>query len=217
MRSKKSFRESKRRNLTTLLVCLLLSPYIVGFTSDSTSAYIEILAGAGAGRYVYHDCSGTHSRGFVDAGMYFGRKFEGPFRVGALFGGVKYTKSGIGGGGFIFPDLALDWESFSLGTTGVRLGSKDELYAEGKWLDQPPYFSGKGFLRSGIGGYVRDLDSRFWVGVNVLPYSRPAPALQWEVPFGDRKYIFFNGRFGTEKESGMGEYGVSMGVRIISN
>jgi len=179
-------------------------------------AYTEILAGAGGGRYVYKDCSGTHSRGFVDGGMYWGRKFEGPFRIGATFGGVKYTEKGAGGGGLIFPDLALEWEQFSLGTTGVRFGSKNEIYLEGKWADQPPYFSGKGFIRSGVGGYIQDLDARFWIGINGIPYSRFGPAVQWEVPFGEKKYLFFNGRFGTERESGMGEYGVSMGIRILA-
>jgi hypothetical protein len=216
MRSKKPYRESKRRNLTPLFIYLLLSPFIVGFSSDSTSAYSELLVGAGGGEYVYHDCSGTHKRNFVDAGLYLGRKFESPFRIGVSFGGFGFPGAGVRGGALLFPDLAFDWEYISFGTTGVRFGSLNEMYLEGKWLDQPPLLSGKGLLRYGIGGYIRDLDSRFWLGVNGIPYSRFGPAVQWEVPFGEKKYLFFNGRYGTERESGIGEFGLSMGIRIVT-
>jgi hypothetical protein len=206
---KRSHQKLRRRNQTPLFVFLFLFPYIVGFTADSTSAYSEVLFGAGTGQYVYHDCAGAHTRTFTDAGAYVGKKFEGPYRIGLAAGtwkdGTNRTTF------FAFPDLALDWKSFSLGTTGIRIGSRNSFYLEGKWLDQPPFQSGKGALRAGIGFLLKDSGTRMWFGTNVIPYNAPGAAAQFEFPLQGNKFLFFNCRLGSENENG-----ISVGMRIIS-
>ncbi len=209
MTLKRSSREQKRHSLTPLFIFILLFPYIVGFTSDSTSAYTEALIAVGTGQYVYHDCSGSHTRQFNDAGVYVGKKFEGPYRIGLAAGtwsnGSEQTVL------FAFPDLALDWKMFSLGTTGIRIGSRNEFYLEGKWLDQPPFQSGKGAIRAGFGLRLKDSGTSMWFGSNVIPYDTPGAAAQIEFPFQENKFLFLNGRVGKESERG-----ISVGVRFTN-
>ncbi len=212
MRSKRSSLGRKRRDLTPLLILLTLSPYIVGFTSDSTASYVETMAGAGGGQYVYHDCSGAHSQRYTDVGISVTKKFEGPYRMGFIAGGISAGEKGSTL--FLFPDLALDWKLVSIGTTGFRLGSRNDFYFEGRWLDQPPLVSGKGLLRAGFGWTFNNGANRFWIGSNVIPYYRSGIAGQLEFPYSERSYIYLNGRLG--RESGMNEYGVSLGIRYIS-
>lgn len=211
MRSKRSSLGRKRRDLTPLLILLSLSPYIVGFTSDSTSSYVETMIGAGTGQYVYYDCSGAHTRQFSDAGISVTKKFEGPYRLGFIAGGLK---AGDNGTPYFFPDLALDWETVSLGTTGFRIGKKRSFYFEGRWLDQPPLLSGKGMLRTGFGGTFYNDRSMYWLGANVLPYHKLGFAGQLDLPLRENTFIFLNSRFGSE--AGLQEFGVSIGVRFIS-
>lgn len=213
MKSKKSFRELKRRKFLFSAVVVILFPYIVGFQSDSTSAYTELSAGAGGGEYVSHDCTGPHKRSFGDGGIYVGKKFETPYRLGLGLGG--WTAENKGTHFFVFPDLALDWEYFSFGTTGLRLGARNDFYFESKLLDQPPFLSGKGLIRSGIGYKIKALDSEFWLGVNVAPYTSLGGAVQYEFPFEKDKYIFINGRYGKDESSKFDEYGFSIGVRFF--
>lgn len=210
MISKKSSPKQKRHELTPFLVVLLLLPYIVGFAPDTLSSYTQFSYGAGTGKYVYHDCSGTHSQNFIDAGLYVGKKFEGPYRVGLSAGGVA---AGHQSTGILFPDLALDWRSFSIGTTGLRIGSQDNFYFESKWFDQPPLFSGKGAIRTGIGGKLLHSDTHFWFGMNFIPYNKVGLATQVEFPLESNSYVFLNGRYGME--SRIEEFGISAGVRIM--
>ncbi|MEW5799261.1 MAG: hypothetical protein AB1728_09665 [Bacteroidota bacterium] len=214
MRSKKSFQKQKRRNTTPFFIFILLSPYIVGFAHpDSTNSYSEVMLGIGRGQYVYHDCEGAHTQPFTDAGIYLGRKFEGPYRAGISAGFWNLDGKGIRA--IAFPDLALDWYYFSLGTTGVRLGVHDDLYLESKWLDQPPYLSGKGLARFGVGGTLHEYSARFWFGGNVIPYNTLGFAAQIEFPWDENKYLFLNGRLGKDKESNYNEFGVSVGLRLV--
>lgn len=193
---------------------MLLSPYIVGFAHpDSTNSYSEIMFGLGHGQYVYHDCAGAHIQPFTDGGVYVGKKFEGPYRIGLSAG--LWNLYGNGNRGLAFPDLALDWHYFSIGTTGVRLGVHDDLYLESKWLDQPPYLSGKGLARFGIGFNLKESSTRYWIGGNVIPYSNFGFAAQIEFPWDENKFLFLNGRLGKDKESGYDEYGISLGMRIV--
>ena len=212
MRSKRSPHEQKRRDLTPFFIVILLFPYIAGFTSDSTSSYTETLIGIGTGEYVYQDCSGTHSRHFRDVGLYYGKKFEGPYRLGLNIGG--WNAADRGGFVFAYPDLALDWEKFSIGTTGIRIGRLQDMYFEIRSMDQPPFFSGKGVLRTGLGGTVDNFGTRFWIGTNVIPYNRLGLATQFEFPFQKNTFLFINGRYGGS--SGMEEFGLSIGLRITN-
>jgi hypothetical protein len=215
MKSKKSYQEQKRRNFSPFVFLLLLSPYIVGFTNqDSTSnSFIETSYGIGGGQYIYHDCSGSHKQGFFDAGIYSGKKYEGPYRLGISAGGWNAGEKGSRL--FIFPDLALDWKYFSVGTTGVRFGTKSG-YLEGKWLDSPPFLSGKGALRMGIGGELKTSLSRYWIGTNIMPYNTPGLALQLEFPLKEKRFLFLNGRYGRDETSGLEEYGLSVGMRVVT-
>lgn len=193
---------------------MFLFPYIVGFIPDSTSSYTETLVGIGGGQYVYHDCSGAHTQGFADAGLYYGKKYESPFRLGISAGGWAAGKQGSAA--FIYPDLALDWQYFSLGTTGVRIGSQQKFYLEGKWLDQPPFLSGKGMMRFGIGGKLNESETRLWIGANAVPYNAIGFATQIEFPLKENQYLFLNGRYGKDKISNFDEFGFSVGMRIVS-
>jgi hypothetical protein len=212
MRSKELFQGQKRHDLIPLFIFLF--PYIVGFTSDSTTSHFETLLGIGTGQYVYHDCSGVHTQQFNDVGIYIGKKFEGPYRLGLSAG--AWSEGNRGTHALAFPDLALDWEQFSFGTTGIRFGSQNNIYLEGRWLDQPPFLTGNGALRAGFGFKFKEYDSRIWLGANVYPYNTPGVAAQIEFSFYENKYLFLNGRYGNDVESRLPEYGISIGMRIIS-
>lgn len=214
MRSRTSFQKPKRRNTAPFLIFLLLSPYVVGFSSpDSATAYSEIMYGIGTGQYVYHDCSGAHKQRFTDAGLYAGKKFEGPYRIGVAASG--WVLNGEGLRGFAYPDLALDWQHFSVGTTGIRIGARNAFYFESRLFDQAPLLSGKGSVRFGIGGKLDNPFSNFWVGGNVLPYNRLGLAAQLEFAWSEHTYLFMNGRFGKDNESNFSEFGFSVGMRVI--
>ena len=213
MKSKKLFQKQKRHSYTSLFIILLLTPYIFGFV-DYDSAYTQSMIGVGTGQYVYHDCEGAHKRYFADAGIYFGKKYSVPFRLG--FSGGFRTEGTYGSGIIIFPDIALDLRYFSIGTTGIRLGSENDLYLESKWLDQPPFLSGKGLTRLGIGGKLDKPFSRFWIGTNVVPYNDLGLATQLEFPWEENKYLYINGRYGKDRASNFSEYGFSVGMKMIS-
>lgn len=214
MRSKKSSHGAKRRNSTPLLIFILLYPYIVGYSSDTDSAYAEYRIGAGGGQYARHDCSGAHRQGFGDAGIHISSHYYSPFRFGLSLGGI-YTGPN-GGGGIVYPDLGFEWDNLSFGTTGVRVGSLHDWYIEGKILDLPPFFSGTGLARAGVGKYIPELDSRLWIGVNSYPYASNGATVMWEMPMGENKYLYLNGRYGTDPESKIKEFGMSAGLRIIA-
>jgi len=211
MKLKELFRKRKRHNCTPLFILILLSPYFVGFT-ETDSGYTDIKFGAGGGQYVYQDCSGSHTQKFGDAGAAVVRKFEGPYRIGVSAGGWDAGKRGSYA--IAYPDLALDWEYFSIGTTGIRLGSLKQMYVEAKGLDEPPYFSGKGFIRLGFGGVLEKPFSNFWIGTNGVPYNSLGLAAQIEFPFAENNFVFLTGRLGNDQKSGFSEYGVSVGLRI---
>lgn len=203
------FPEQKRRNSTPLFIIALLSPYLFGF-GDKDSAYTTIKFGAGGGQYVYYDCSGAHPQEFSDAGLYIGKKFDSPFRVG--LSGSMWNARSNSSRGFVYPDLALDWKSFSIGTTGIRIGALDNYYFEISGADEVPYLSGKGFLRTGVGMNLEKPFLKLWIGANVLPYHTIGAASQIEMPLKEGKYLFLNGRIGNE--AGYKEYGISVGIRM---
>ena len=187
---------------------LILTPYIVGWDSPD-SAFTEYSMGLGGGQYATYDCSGNvHSNSFADAGMKVTHKFEAPFRVGL-------SASLIPNGGqpafFAYPDLALDFKYFSLGTTGLRLGAEDDLYGEISFLDQIPYSSGRGFVRAGVGMRAAEGTS-VWLGVNTMPYNSPGLAGQVDFPISSAQSMFINGRYG--ESGGVSEYGFSVGTRL---
>ena len=186
---------------------ILLIPYIFS-VAPPDSSFTEFALGLGTGQYAAHDCSGPHPKTFTDVGFKMTHKFEGPFRVGLI---VNPIFSGSRGGVIPYPDLALDWKYFSLGTTGVRVGRLDDIYGELAIGDQVPAFSGRGFVRYGVGWTVADWDTRFWLGQNELPYSQ-GWAGQVDFPVGPGKYVFVNGRLGNY--AGIQEYGISIGLRI---
>ena len=199
-----------RVNTARYFSFLILLPYTVGYSPDSTS-YDEYAFGFGGGQFVQKDCSGTYERSFVDAGVRVTHKFEAPFRIGAI------AFVGQGGRdnstfGFFYPDLALDFRNFSLGTTGLRIGATDRYYFEISALDQPPLYSGIGAFRSGIGVANMPPFSRLWIGTNILPYSKLGFAAQVEFPVEQNEYLFFNGRYGIYLDRP--EYGLSFGLRI---
>ena len=187
----------------------ILLPYTIQYSD--TSSYDEFTFGAGAGKYAYSDCSGIHASSFSDAGATVTHKFNAPFRIGvhAFVGELENKGSTVA---FAYPDLALDLNYLSIGTTGIRVGSLERMYIELAALDQPPIFSGKGALRLGVGFGPTGPFSRFWIGTNGIPYSNLGLATQWEFRLQDNEFIFFNGRYGTYLK--LPEYGVSVGIRL---
>ena len=133
-------------SLIRTLLLLLLAPYIVGFTPDDTS-YTDIAFGLGAGQYHYSDCSNSYRQSYRDIGVKVTHK-ESHVRVGLSAGLTSLTRSITG---FAYPDLAYDPGTFSIGTTGLRIGREDNLYGEISVADQIPFYSGKGFARVGVG------------------------------------------------------------------
>ena len=139
------------KKLTTLhvFIFIFLLPYIVGWTPVDSS-YSEYVVGVVTGQYATYDCSGNVQKNpFVDGGIKATHKFEAPFRIGVSGSFTRLHDQTT----FVpYPDLALDFKYLSLGTTGLRIGSEDDLYGEISLLDQVPASSGKGLLRAGIGG-----------------------------------------------------------------
>ena len=188
---------------------ILLAPYLVGWT-PADSIFDEFSIGAGGGQYVFYDCSGktTHVHTFGDVGVKMIHKFEAPFRVGLntfIVSDVGHTSA------MAYPDLAFDLKYFSLGTTGIRVGSENGTYGEISFLDQVPIFSGKGFLRIGVGMKATE-NTRFWLGLNTVPYYTKGLAGQIDFPLSANQFVFINGRYGIT--AGVPEYGLSAGTRI---
>jgi len=94
-----------------------------------------------------------------------------------------------------YPDLALDFRYFSLGTTGLRLGSEDDIYGEVSILDQVPVYSGKGLARIGVGLKAAE-DTHVWIGLNTLPYYATGVAGQSIFQCPRIVSLFINGRYG---------------------
>ncbi len=191
---------------------IILLPYIFGFT-PADSSYTDFSFGAGGGQYVYEDCSGTHIRPFEEGGASVTTKLKSPFRAGIaaeLY--VQQEESKSSPHLFWYPDLALDWRYFSLGTTGIRVGDNDFLYGEVSIANQIPFVAGKGLLHMGIGGNPGAPFSRVWLGINQVPYRGSGLGMQVEFPLENNRFIFLNGRYGNYLSRP--EYGFSVGMRI---
>jgi hypothetical protein len=196
-----------KRSNHLLLSFLFLAPYLVGWSPADTS-FDEYSVGLGGGQYTYQDCSGkAHSNSFSDAGVKVTHKFAAPFRVGVSASLITNNGNTVL---FPYPDLALDFRYISLGTTGLRIGLEDGTYGEVSFLDQVPYFSGKGFARIGMGVKVKE-NTRVWLGLNSYPYLGSGIAGQVDVPLFTNHFLFINGRYG--ESGGLSEYGLSAGVR----
>jgi hypothetical protein len=191
-----------------ILSFLVLAPYIFG-TSPVDSTYSEYSFGIGSGQYASHDCSGNIDRNsIVDAGVKITHKFESPFRIGigasiASLNGEKKK--------FIYPDIAFDNNYGSIGTTGVRFGPESGPFLEFSFLDQVPFYTGKGCLRTGV--CINPLDNtKLWLGMNTGPYNKIGFAGQFDFPITNNQFLFLNGRYG--ESDGIPEYGFSIGTRI---
>ena len=167
-------------------------------------------------------CGGGHSDRWFDAtsevtnffefGWRYTHKFESPFRVGLALSISKGFF--VVGPIYIWPDLAIDFQYFSVGTTGVRLGSRDFLYGEISLLDEIPLLSGKGLLRIGGGWKIPNWDTRIWLGMNRYPFRDYGWATQIDFPLSSGEYLFLNGRIGQSRRS-KSEYGASIGIRTV--
>ena len=191
-----------------MLYFLILTPYIVG-SSPADSSFDEYSFGVGGGQYATYDCSGqAHPNSLVDVGAKMTHKFEAPFRIGLSASVISLDGKTSA---IPYPDLALDFKYFSLGTTGIRVGAEDGPYGELSVLDQVPFFSGKGCFRMGVGMKTSE-STRLWLGVNQIPYNKGAFAGQFDFPITNDQFLFLNGRYG--ESSGVPEYGFSVGTRI---
>ena len=186
---------------------LVIAPYVVGFTPPDSS-YDEYSVGAGGGQFATYDCSSNASpNSFKDGGVKFTHKFASPFRAGVSVS----TLPGRNRTNVIpYPDLALDFRYFSLGTTGVRLGDRDDFYAEVAGFDQVPFGSGMGCARAGTGFKIFG-DTHLFLGVNTIPYYAGGFAGQIDFPISRNQFIFINARNGNT--GGVTEYGISAGLR----
>lgn len=207
MASNRFWRGRKRRELTPLLILLFLSPYLIGWSPDPDSVYTysSLQIGAGTGQYAYQDCSGTHTSTINEAGATLTHKFEAPVRIGAT---GTFFRDGESVAIFAFPDVALDWREFSIGTTGLRLGRTDRFFFDIGGLEGAPLLTGRGVLRTGFGGAFGEDQQRYYVGVNVFPYHEPGVVMQYGIPLQKDRYLSLTGRYG----NGLGkrEYGFSL-------
>lgn len=191
-----------------LLIFLFLAPYIMGLTPPDSS-YDEVQIGAGGGQYVYKDCNGEHVGKFYDAGARITHKFEAPFRIGVTISSIPLDdRTAL----FPYPDLAFDNDSFSLGTTGVRLGRIDDMYFELKGLDEAPFATGRGLLRCGVGLPLSERGTRLWIGANRGPYMNWGAAAGLDFKVGNNQFIVINGRYGEWHQKS--EFGLSLGLRL---
>ena len=195
------------------LSTLLLFPYLLSISSGDTS-YSDILLGAGTGKYAYRDCSGLHERHYVDAGVTLSAKTRGPFRIGGTLGGAAAYGEDRGAVALVYPELALDFKSFAVGTTGLRIGEFDETYLHLGIFNCSPPVSGKGILNLGLGWKTDAPFSRLWIGANTIPYGNLGLAVQPEFPLSDNRFLFVTGRYGVYEN--ISEWGVYVGVRIRS-
>ena len=195
-------------SIAQTLPFLILTPYILG-SSPADSSFDEYSFGVGGGQYASYDCAGVaHPNSFGDAGVKFTHKFEGPFRIGLAVSGISANGNS---GGIPYPDLALDYKYFSVGTTGVRVGSEDGTYGEISVFDQVPFFSGRGCFRMGV-GFKPTESTRLWLGVNTFPYMKNGIAGQFDFLVSNNQFLFINGRGG--QSGSVSEYGFSIGTRI---
>ena len=213
MASSRFLRGRKRRELTPLFILLFLSPYLIGWSPDPDSVYTyqEIRFGAGTGQYVYEDCSGVHTNDLKEVGASITRKYEGPYRLG-ISGTVFKDGDAVAAGAY--PDIALDWKNFSIGTTGLRIGSREKFYWELAGLEGAPMLTGRGVIRSGFGGVFGEQKYRFFLGLNTVPYSHSGVILQYEVPYSTKRYLTLTGRFG--RAWGRDEFALSVGLHWLS-
>ncbi len=204
---------NKKNHFPWWIAFVFLAPYFVGF-SPTDSSFSDISVGLGGGHFVYKDCRGTHERNFVDIGMNGSYKFEGPFRMGVMGSVAEYTEDDSKPVfiPIIYPDIALDWRPFSIGTTGLRIGNRDEFNFQLGWLNSAPAFSGRGFFNAGVEGQPGNPFSKMYFGINALPYNNWGVVVQPEFSLDENKYLFVTGRYGTYNE--LDEWGMSVGIRI---
>lgn len=196
------------------LSTIILLPYLVGTTPDSTG-YTDLSLGFGGGQYEYADCSGVEHRKFADIGISIIAKPEAPVRYGMSIGmiGEQTSDGTLRGHPFVWPVIGYDSRYFYIGTTGLQLGSRDNLYVEIGFGDQIPAYSGRGLLRVGIGGSPKKYFSHLWVGMNAAPYAW-GPATQVEMPLSDNRFLFFNARYGPSSLYDWPELAFSIGLRL---
>ncbi len=193
------------------LPVLFLFPYLFGFSPIDTSL-TDIYIGGGVGRYVHQDCNGAENRTFIDAGVHVTSKIKGPFRIGGTLGGYTDIKKG-GSGLLVFhPELALDFNSFALGTTGIRIGTIDSYNAQLGIFNGAPPFTGRGVINAGFTIPGNPPLSRLWIGTNVFPYNDWGIVLQPEFMLSENNFLFVTGRYGRYEQND--EWGISVGVRI---
>lgn len=198
-----------------LLAILLLGPYLFSY-APGDSSYTDIEIGGGAGQYRYADCQGSTPREYGDLGIKFTHKNDGSFRYGALID-MPLSLDGRNSAytfPVFYPDLAYDSRYFSLGTTGVRIGSVDQYYFSLGIASKIPLFAGRGFVNMGVGFHPGGPLSEMWIGVNAIPYQSLSLCLNPEFQITDNKFIFLSGRYG--QSNGIDEYGLSIGLRVRS-
>ena len=213
MASSRFLRGRKRRELTPLFILLFLSPYLIGWSPDPDSVYSfhDVRFGVGTGQYAYEDCSGVHTRDIKEVGASYSYKFENQLRLG--LSGTLFKNGNMTAGG-AYPDIAYEEPNFSFGTTGLRIGQRDRLYFETSLLEGAPMITGRGALRTGLGGMFGGQKHRYFVGLNVIPYSNIGVILQYELPYQEHQYLSLTGRFG--RAWGRDEVGLSVGLHWLS-
>ena len=192
------------------LSLVFLLPYITDLT-PLDSSYTDYSFGVGRGEYTSLDCGGNpSSTRFFDAGVFATHKFEAPFRAGVAATIIRTHEDRFGI--VPWPDLALDFPYFSVGTTGLRVGHLEEIYADFGMGDKAPMFSGPGFFRFGIGGMMSGSNTRYWVGISSFPYRKSGLALYLDFPVAENNFLFFSGRYGDANR--LPESGISLGLRF---
>jgi hypothetical protein len=200
MRSNGSSPKQRRRNSTPLLIIILLSPYIVGFSGDD-STYSAVTFAIGHGQYAQYqktgDCSGYYRPAQyteVNARIEHKGSF---YRLGVTALAIPQQ-----GKVFAWPVIGLDYKYFAIGTDRVRFGSYRTLYAEAGFFNAVPNSSGKGSINAGIGGRISENVPNIWIGYGWgLAFVEPGFGTEISLRLSDRSQGVVGARFGRLTDS----------------
>ncbi|MDP1676480.1 MAG: hypothetical protein Q8L88_06395 [Bacteroidota bacterium] len=227
MISKRSFQGQKRHDLTSLLIFLLLFPYIVGFT-DSDSTYSALTIAVGKGQFAEFqktgDCSGYfRPASYTEGNVRIETKGE-YIRFGLTAAATSTSKNKF----IVWPTLVLDFKYFAIGTDRLRLGTYDALYAELGLINSIPISSGKGALNLGIGVRCSEQIPNIWAGYSLgLAFAKPGFGTEITFQTTNTSQLIIGGRYGVfETRDNYGndgrystakidEYGIGIGYRLF--
>ena len=224
-----------------LWIFILLYPYIVGFSpnsSDTSSTEIEFAVGYGS--YVdvreRNDCKGTVSSvedfPFQEAGVSIQHKFS-IVNVGASGGITTGNRDHFLGDaktvGYINPKIGLNTKDKGLDVgyflvlnpsipgsrfpNGLlRLGNLDGWYYTIGVANNLPLLTGGGLVDLGLGFNLGKPRSKLWLGFAAYPYDAAVISAKGDFPMTESFILNVKSQFGLGKNL---EYGLALGGKVV--